>query len=125
MSEADVLLRAVNGMYQRADCWRHEDDEDKLAWCRRDGTWQTCDRHRGSFARSLAAAAERWRRWTLPEQYPYAAGNAKGLHEVGCHIPRQSMPQEFSRTATASMSPTALWSLFHRTASCRQGRTAC
>ncbi|WP_405775614.1 hypothetical protein [Streptomyces sp. NBC_01538] len=88
----DLLLHVVDGMYPRADCWRYEDDEDKLAWCRRDGTCQTCDRHRDAFAESLAVAAERWRRWTLPDQYPYAAGNAKGLHEVGCHILRQGMP---------------------------------
>ncbi|CAL9655891.1 hypothetical protein [Streptomyces sp. enrichment culture] len=108
----DVLLRAVNGMYQRADCWRHEDDEDKLAWCRRDGTCQTCDRHRDSFVRSLAAAAERWRRWTLPEQNPYAAGNAKGLHEVGCHIMRQGMPHAFSPPAVDDAE--ALRSFAHR-----------
>lgn len=95
----DLLLHVVDGMYPRADCWRYETDEDKLAWCRRDGTCQTCDRHRDAFAKSLALAAERWRRWTLPDQYPYAAGNAKGLHEVGCHILRQGMPQEFSPPA--------------------------
>jgi hypothetical protein len=52
-----------------------------------------------AFAKSLALVAERWRRWMLPDQYPYAAGNAKGLHEVGCHILRQGMPQEFSPPA--------------------------
>lgn len=92
----DLLLRAVDGMYRQADCWRYEDDEDKLAWCRRDGTCQTCDRHRDAFAKSLAVASERWRRWTLPEQYPYAADSSKGLHEAGCHIVRQGMPEEFS-----------------------------
>ncbi|WP_055534691.1 hypothetical protein [Streptomyces graminilatus] len=95
----DVLLRAVGAMYARADCWRYEDDEDKLAWCRRDGTCQTCARHHTAFANSLTQAAERWRRWTLPEHYPYAAGSANGLHEVGCPVLRRDMPQQFNPPA--------------------------
>ncbi|MET9079946.1 hypothetical protein ABZX95_49680 [Streptomyces sp. NPDC004232] len=94
----DLLLRAVGAMYQGADCWRYEDD-DKLAWCRRDGTCQTCDRHRDAFAKSLEAAAERWRRWMRPEQYPYAVGSSKGLHEVGCPVLRRDMPEDFSPPA--------------------------
>ena len=90
-----LLLKVVDGMYERADCWRYEDDEDKLGWCRRAGTCRTCERHRAAFAASLTRAAERWRRWTLPEQYPYATGNANGLHEVGCPVLRRELPQEF------------------------------
>ncbi|MGA5442221.1 hypothetical protein ACPCKW_22255 [Streptomyces griseoincarnatus] len=108
----DLLQRVVGAMYEPADCWRYEDDEDKLAWCRRDGTCRTCDRHRSAFASSLAEAAERWRRWTLPEQYPYAAGNSKGLHEVGCPVLRRDMPQEFNPPAADDAE--ALRSFAHR-----------
>lgn len=106
------LLRVVDHMYERANCYRYEDDEDKLAWCRLDGTCRTCDRHRDAFAESLNVAAERWRRWTLPEQYLYVAGNAKGLHEVGCPVPRRDMPQEFSPPAADDVE--ALRSFAHR-----------
>jgi hypothetical protein len=110
----DLLLHVVDRMYERADCWRYEDDEDKLAWCRRDGTCRTCDRHREAFAESLAVAAERWRRWTLPEQFRYATGNSKGLHEVGCPVLRRAcrrrsvhqpptMPKPCARSPTAKM----------------------
>ncbi|MGR3935240.1 hypothetical protein [Streptomyces sp. BRA346] len=92
----NLLLRAVDHMYEPAGCFRHEDDEDKLAWCRRDGTCRICDRHKDAFAASLTLAAERWRRWTLPEQYPYATGNTKGLHEVGCSVVYRAMPETFS-----------------------------
>jgi hypothetical protein len=108
----DLLLRAVDLMYERADCYRYEDDEDKLAWCRRDGTCRTCDRLRDAFAESLSVAAEQWRRWTLPEQYPYAAGNSNGLHEVGCPVLHRDMPQQF--TPPAADDAEALRSFAHR-----------
>lgn len=90
-----LLLKIADTLYGPADCYRqYESDEDKLAWCVRDGGCPTCEGHSDQFARYLETMAERWRRWELPEQYPFAAGSAKGLHTTVCGVVRAHMPEE-------------------------------
>jgi len=89
-----LLMGAVDVLYEDAGCYMYESTKDQLAWCVRDGGCPKCDRDRTRFARYLETMAERWRRWELPEHYPFAAGNAKGLHVVECGVVRSHMPEE-------------------------------
>ncbi|MFJ9558382.1 hypothetical protein ACIRPH_31630 [Nocardiopsis sp. NPDC101807] len=90
-----MLLDAVDKIYDSASCYEYETHEDKLAWCKRDGGCRTCERSRRRFARHLETMAERWRRWTLHDEFPFAVGNSKGLHTVGCSVVRRHMPDGF------------------------------
>ncbi|HLS00986.1 MAG TPA: hypothetical protein VK054_03265, partial [Beutenbergiaceae bacterium] len=81
-----VLLDAVNVLYDEAGCYEHETPEDKLDWCVRGGGCQTCEFYRDRFSRYLKTMAERWRRWNLPEKYPFAVGRSKGIHTVSCTV---------------------------------------
>lgn len=92
----DALLKVPGLLYDAAGCYDHETDQDKLAWCVRDGGCRACEQGRRPFARHLEAMAERWRRWNLPEEYPFIAGNSKGLHTVKCSVVRQHMPDHFT-----------------------------
>ena len=91
-----VLLDAVNVLYDEAGCYEHETPEDKLDWCVRGGGCQTCEFYRDRFSRYLKTMAERWRRWNLPEKYPFAVGRSKGIHTVSCTVVRRRMPSGFT-----------------------------
>lgn len=106
-----ALLDVVGALYSDAGCYDYESYEDKLAWCVRDGGCQTCERKRAQFARYLKTMAERWRRWGLPEQYPFAVGHSKGLHTVACSVVRQYMPNGF--TVREPSDPVALRAFAH------------
>lgn len=91
-----MLLGVVDKIYDSAECYEYETHEDKLAWCKRDGGCRTCERARASFARHMETMAERWRRWTLPDEFPFATGNSRGLHAVTCGVVRRDMPDGFT-----------------------------
>lgn len=93
----ELLSRIPDKLYDSAYCYEYESEEDKLAWCVRDGGCQACDRARTAFARHLTTMAERWRRWTLPDEFPFATGSSMGLHDVTCAVVRREMPDGFTR----------------------------
>ncbi|MGR6998875.1 hypothetical protein ACU686_13230 [Yinghuangia aomiensis] len=92
-----ALLEAVAQAYGPADCWRSENVADQISWCRRDGGCPTCERYRARFTQAMSEAAVQWRRWTRPEQYPFAASRSNGLHHVACTVVRQQMPDQFRK----------------------------
>lgn len=94
-SAREELLKVLDVLYDEADCYDFESSEDKLSWCVRDGGCSTCAARREEFTHHLATMSERWRRWTLPEHFPFAVGNSNGLHTVGCGVVRRDMPVEF------------------------------
>lgn len=94
-SAREELLNKLDVLYDEAGCYDYESPRDKLSWCIRDGGCPICTLQQKAFTRHLAMMAERWRRWTLSEQFPFAAGNAKGLHTVGCGVVHRHMPDDF------------------------------
>ncbi|MBV2366215.1 hypothetical protein [Streptomonospora nanhaiensis] len=96
--QAGDLLREAAARLGR-EVGREESAEERKARCRRAGGCQRCEDSRAAFAGVVETAARRWHRWVSPEQYPFAAGNAKGLHEIGCAAVRQRMPAEFAPPA--------------------------
>ncbi|WP_067601328.1 hypothetical protein [Nocardiopsis listeri] len=94
-SAREELLEVLHVLYDEAECHDFESPEDKFSWCVRDGGCSTCAARREEFTHHLATMSERWRRWTLPEHFPFAVGNSNGLHTVGCGVVRRDMPVEF------------------------------
>ncbi|WP_017584296.1 hypothetical protein [Nocardiopsis valliformis] len=101
----ELLLNVVDTLYDSAGCYDYETVEDKLAWCVRDGGCQTCEEQRSSFAHHLETMAERWRRWTLPDEFPFATGSSMGLHTVKCGVVRRDMPDGFTAHKPDDVAP--------------------
>lgn len=93
----DLLSQIPDKLYDSAYCYEYETDKDKLAWCVRDGGCRICEKASAAFTRHLKTMAERWRRWSLPDEFPFATGSSMGLHTVTCAVVRRDMPDDFTQ----------------------------
>ena len=79
-----------------------QDDEEERApqrlreACRVQGGCVLCRERTGMFNRFLDQAVDRWRRFRLPEQYPFATSR-HGVHESSCSVVTSRMPDQFAR----------------------------
>ncbi|MFE9427761.1 hypothetical protein ACFYNO_32920 [Kitasatospora sp. NPDC006697] len=64
----EVLLRLADHLYDRWDLRQHEQHDDLLAWCVRDGGCPDCEKYGDRFEPHLDALAERWRRYNSPDE---------------------------------------------------------
>ncbi|MFE5586920.1 hypothetical protein [Kitasatospora sp. NPDC056531] len=93
----ELLLRLAGQVYDGWDLREHEQHDDLLAWCVRDGGCPDCEKYGDRFDPHLDALAERWRRYNTPDEYPFTVGRSAGLHETTCPVVRRTMPTEWSR----------------------------
>ncbi|WP_049564942.1 hypothetical protein [Streptomyces sp. SBT349] len=89
------LLEAVDHLYDPSGCFDYEDSADKRDWCERDGGCEACARHQNMFDQMVRDASESWRRFQLPDQYPFTVGK-RGLHTTTCSVVTREMPKQFA-----------------------------
>jgi hypothetical protein len=97
----DLLLKIPLVVYDDWALRTSEDPKDLFAWCVRDGGCADCTQRQAAFDTALDSWEQQFLRFQRPEAFPFAVGNAKGLHESTCPVARRGLPSEWSRPAGA------------------------